>query len=43
MAIGLLEHWSFDEIVINQLSKDDILRKINQPVILRYQMYLIIS
>lgn len=34
MANGLLELWSFDEAVINALTKEDILRKINQPVII---------
>jgi len=28
---GLLELWSFNEAVINQLTKDDILREINKP------------
>ena len=32
---GLLELWSFDEAAINALTKEDILRKINQPVIIR--------
>ena len=35
MINGLLELWSFNETVINQLSKDDILKKINQPEIIR--------
>ncbi|XP_073228066.1 uncharacterized protein [Porites lutea] len=34
MINGLLELWSFNETVINQLSKDDILKKINQPEII---------
>ena len=34
-ACGLLELWYFDESVINRLTKEDILRKINQKVILR--------
>jgi len=32
---GLLELWSFDEAKINELTKEDILRKINQPTIIR--------
>lgn len=32
---GLLELWSFDEAVINSLTKEDILKKINQPNIIR--------
>lgn len=34
MTNGLLELWSFNDAVINQLTKDDILRKINQPTII---------
>ncbi|KAL9950578.1 hypothetical protein ACROYT_G043094 [Oculina patagonica] len=32
-ACGLLELWSFDEAVINRLTKEDILQKLNQKVI----------
>ena len=32
---GLLELWSFDEAVINRLTKEDILWQINQEVIIR--------
>ena len=32
---GLLELWSFNEAVINQLTKDDILREINKPNLIR--------
>ena len=32
---GLLELWFFDEASINRLTKEDILRKINQEVIIR--------
>ncbi|KAJ7386392.1 Patched domain-containing protein 3 [Desmophyllum pertusum] len=31
---GLLELWSFDEAAINGLTKEDILKKINQPTII---------
>ena len=33
---GLLELWSFDEAVINRLTREDILEKINQEVIIRW-------
>ncbi|KAK2569522.1 Patched domain-containing protein 3 [Acropora cervicornis] len=34
MVNGLLELWSFDEVQINSLSREDILRKINQPTLI---------
>lgn len=36
MVNGLLELWSFDEVQINSLTREDILRKINQPALIRY-------
>lgn len=36
MVNGLLELWSFDEMQISSLTKEDILRKINQPTLIRY-------
>ena len=36
LATGLLELWSFNETVINQLTKEDILEKINQKPLIRY-------
>lgn len=36
MVNGLLELWSFDEVQINSLTREDILRKINQPTLIRY-------
>lgn len=34
MVNGLLELWSFDEVQINSLTREDILRKINQPTLI---------
>ena len=42
MANGLLELWSFDEAQINSLSKEDILRKINQPMLKRYGVLVVV-
>lgn len=36
MVNGLLELWLFDETQISSLTKEDILRKINQPTLIRY-------
>lgn len=33
---SLLELWSFDEAIINSLTKEDILNKVNQPSLIRY-------
>ena len=36
MVNGLLELWLFDETQISSLTKEDILRKINQHTLIRY-------
>lgn len=40
---SLLELWSFDEAIINGLTKEDILNKVNQPSLIRYAVQFVFA